>query len=191
MEVSPSRNDAIKDCIEKSQIPILPFELELARSAMARHVADQRTLSEKMGEAMNQSSETWHDNAPAEAITHESKTLAERAMRTAAILNEGAVFEYETTETDTVTLGSVVGVRYGKSAAIDTLVLTGATRALTPELQHEVALPEDAEIITLASPIGNAIFNKHVGDVAGFTTPNGREINVTIVSIDQLQSLKV
>ncbi len=80
--------------IEKGELPILPFELEAAKCAMEKLIAEQDELGRTLREAMDQSSETWHDNAPAEAISSASVVLAESARPIQRILGEGVVFEY-------------------------------------------------------------------------------------------------
>lgn len=181
-----TRNEEIKQSIENLEVPVLPFELAIAKDAMIGHIASQRELGQKMGEAMNQSSETWHDNAPAEALTAESKTLAKIAERTIGIINSAKVFEYEATDMDEVTLGSIVDIRYGKSSNLDRLVLTGVSRQLTPEIAERIEMTDDTEVITLSSPVGRAIFGKKAGEVTSFTAPNGREISLTIEAVSQI-----
>lgn len=180
------RNAEIQRTIEAEKIPILPFELELARGAMEKHVKTQEALGREMGEAMNQSSETWHDNAPAEAISQASRTLAETAEQTIRVLKLSEIFEYESSPEDGVTLGSIVAVRYGSSVEQNRFFLTGISRELTPSVAAKIPNVEDIDVINISSPVGRALMGKKAGETTMFTTPNGREIELTIDSVEQL-----
>ena len=46
---------------------MLPFEQRELEVELLGHTATQQELSKLLGEAMNTTSETWHDNAQADA----------------------------------------------------------------------------------------------------------------------------
>lgn len=181
MESIKSRNQLIKEALENNNLPVLPFEIEVAQRAMKIHIEKQAELGKRMGEAMQQSSETWHDNAPAEAIANDSKTLASSAEKTMEIINNSEIFEY-VSEAETATLGSLVGVTYGDDSEVVFLYLTGVIREL-PSNMHDESHYSDIETVTISSPVGAAIFDKEVGDEVSVQLGNGRQIKITIVSI--------
>ena len=175
------RNKAIKDAIVHEKYPILPFELDFAKNALAGHIEKQADLGRQMGEAMQQSSETWHDNAPAEAISNESKTLASSAEKTMQVINDGQIFEYDASS-EVISLGSMVSVTYGNDTEIVKLFVTGVVRELPLSLQEKYD-GQDVDCVTISSPVGKAIFDKKVGDVVNAAVGNGRQIKLTIVSV--------
>ncbi|PID31472.1 hypothetical protein CR983_00775 [Candidatus Saccharibacteria bacterium] len=181
-----TRNFEILKTIEDGQIPVLPFELEIARDSMAKLTATQKELSEDLGDAMNQSSETWHDNAPAEAISSRSLILAESAKPHQRLLKNGVPFEYSN-DNDEVTLGSVVSVQTNIDPSKDMTkyILTGATLNLPEDI---LSLQNTNEItaITLSSPIGRAILGAKVGDDISFNMPRGRKSNIRICNIESI-----
>jgi len=183
------RNNEIQRSIEQSRVPILPFELTLAKNALKVHVEKQSDLSAKMRDAMNQSSETWHDNAPAEVIANDSRNLAKIAEKTINILGNADVFDYEANPEEGVTLGSLVDVRYGNSPDVTSLVLTGVSRELTPDLAENINNDKKVNVVTLSSPIGKAIFGKSIGQKASFTVGGESTITLTIESIKQISTV--
>lgn len=175
----------LRERIEQNQLSILPFELTIAQEALKGYIQHQQHLSEKLGEAMEQSSETWHDNAPAEAIASDSRTLAKMAEQTMRVINESAVFEYPPEHEQTATLGSIVDVRYSDDPDAEQLILTGATRKINAETLEQLELPSDIQSTTLSSPMGRALFGKTAGNTTTMKLENGREIPLHIEKITQ------
>jgi transcription elongation factor GreA len=185
-----ARNQKIISAMESGRVPVLPFELELAKNALAQHAVSQRELAKRLGEAMQQSSETWHDNAPADEISHDSRRLAAVAERTIRVLNLGEVFEYGGSPEDGVTLGSAANVKYGNDPESTLLVLTGVSRELPPELSAQLPADMETDIVTLGSPLGSAILGKKIGEEASFDAPNGRTIRIAVEDITQLNPVE-
>lgn len=175
-----SRNEKIANAIEKGKVPVLPFELGIAQNSLAGLVRRQAELGKHLGEAMNQSSETWHDNAPAEAVTHEAKIVASVAQKNIAVINDNELFEYDEGNDETVTLGSIIDIKYIKGGYTAKLFLTGVTR----EAEGLFDDSDDVEFVTLSSPIGSAVIGKAAGDTAKVSI-NGRAIDIMIMSVEQ------
>lgn len=188
-ESSTGRNQQILEVLAIEKTPILPFEVSLAEDEFEKHKKEQGLLSAKLGEAMNQSSETWHDNAPAEAITADSKVLAERAKKTIGVLQNSVVFEYPTSDEEEVTLGSLVTYRYKGDEDESKLYITGSTRTVGADIEGRLLTDDDQELdfATLSSPLVMAMLGKTAGKDVHFI-PNGRRpVDLTIVSVDQIQ----
>jgi transcription elongation GreA/GreB family factor len=181
------RNESIQTSIEKQRVPLLAYELILARAALDGYIADQAKFGADKSVALTQTSETWHDNAAADAINDESKLVTDAAEKTMKILKHGEVFPAEALVEDGVTLGSIFEVTYGSSMSTSAYLLTGVSRTVPEELlvPHEIE-QDDIDIITLSSPMGKSVIGKSVGDEVSFVAPNGRTITFTICSIDQL-----
>lgn len=96
--------------IEKKVHPLLPHELKLLKRDYGRLAEIQREHSELLGEAMEQSSETFHDNAPAEAIQGEQEVLMRRVKPIAFMLRSHEIIPYPEEVQETVGLGSRVGI---------------------------------------------------------------------------------
>ncbi len=187
-ESSTGRNQQILEVLAVDKTPILPFEVDVAEGEFEKHKREQVMLSAKLGEAMNQSSETWHDNAPAEAITADSKVLAERAKKTIGVLQNSVVFEYPTPDEEEVTLGSLVTYRYKGDKDDSKLYITGSTRTVGSDIEDRLPTDDqELDFATLSSPLVMAMLGKTAGKDVHFI-PNGRRpVDLTIVSVDQIQ----
>ena len=177
-----TRNELIRDAVNKGEIPVLPFELERARLSFSRQISKPEELGRSLGEAMRQSSETWHDNAPAEAIRNESQVAALLADKAIKLLQYGKEFDYET-EGNTVSLGSVVDIRYDKTGNIITTLVTGATYDV-----KDFCGNSDIKGVTIFSPIGKAILDLSVGDSTEVTISN-KKIPLSIIRIRNFDEL--
>lgn len=180
------RNMRIRKSIENREIPLLPYERELAQRAIKTHATRQEELGKKMGEAMHQSSETWHDNSPAEVIMNDSKLLAAAAQEIIKVIRSGRIFDYENDD-NRVSIGSLVGVKYEGDDDTTMIYLTGATRELPPQEVLEAIGNghknfDNVDCVTLSSPVGQAIFDKPVGETIQLDIESG--ISLTIVTID-------
>lgn len=184
------RNADIQKSIEDGRVPLLPFEILLAQQALTRHMNEQSDLGRQLGEMMQQSSETWHDNAPAEAIANDAKILTGMAEKAIIIVREGQEYSYESDD-DRVSLGSIVKLRYGDEEEISHVLITGVASDV-PESIIEYHLPDESkgpeiECATLTSPVGLAVFDKSPGDTVHMTV-NNRVIELTIEGVHQLQT---
>ena len=177
-----TRNELIRDAVNKGEIPVLPFELERARLSFSQQISKQEELGRSLGEAMRQSSETWHDNAPAEAIRNESQVAALLADKAIKLLQYGKEFDYET-EGNTVSLGSVGDIRYDKTGNIITTLVTGATYDV-----KDFCGNSDIKGVTIFSPIGKAILDLSVGDSTEVTISN-KKIPLSIIRIRNFDEL--
>lgn len=180
------RNEKILKTIESKRIPVLPFEVDIAKRALNRHIKHQDELGQLLNEAMSQSSETWHDNAPADAISNDSRNLAEAASAAIRIINESDVYSYEARPEDGVTLGSFVSARYHNKDEQSFFYITGATRELG-ERQDFLPQVDDLGIITAHSPIGRALLGVKEGGSVDFKTPRGRTMTIHVEGIRQLK----
>lgn len=176
-----SRNEQIAHVLEQDRVPLLPFELHAAKEALKHHLERQSRLGAAMGGAMGESSETFHDNAPAEAIANDAHINTVAAQAVIDTINNVQEFERDS-EYGVVTLGSIVELRVGQSSIIETYLVTGGTRELTEEVKRELGIPEDAESVTLKSPLGKAIFDKAAGMNTSMNV-HGRQLPIEIVSV--------
>lgn len=177
-----TRNQLIKKLLNDGLHPLLPFEESVLGGRLEEHTQSQRELSELFSQSMQQSSETWHDNAPADVIKNDARVLSERAGFITNALHYGRALPYPEDAEDHVTLGSLIGVRYGKATVIDYMFLAGRCR----EVPEEVAsvFPSDTVVTTLTTPIGAALFDATVGEDVSFVA-NGRTIHVSIAELLQ------
>jgi transcription elongation GreA/GreB family factor len=181
-----SRNELIRRAIEDGKVPMLPFEQRQLEVELLGHTATQNELSKLLGEAMTTTSETWHDNAQADAVTMQSGILVEQASGVLAALKNRVIIPYEHDEKDRVSIGALVHVFIGVHP--ETMLLTGQQRTLPDELL--AVIDEDTTAVNIQSPIGTAIFDKPEGTVASYRVGE-RELQVTVVSIEYLDLVSI
>lgn len=179
-----TRNQEILTAIEQKKYPVLDFEVALARSSFERYVIERNSLTGQMQEAYEQTSETWHDNAAADSINGAAGILAEAANRAINIMKESVVFSDEFEQGDGVTLGSIVTLRFGANEPED-YFFTGVSRKLTPEITKQLDEQgyRDLEIVTISSPIGEAVLGKQAGEKILYKTPRGTVVELTVEAI--------
>jgi transcription elongation GreA/GreB family factor len=161
---------------------MLPFEDRALRAELGRLGLAQGELSTLLGEAMGQSSETWHDNAPADAVNLQSKVVTGRAEQVIKYLQHGVLVAYPAPDETSITLGSVIGIQYPDTDEVDQFLLTGVSRTV-PELKPDTPY-ENLDVVTVRSPLGAAILGAIAGDNLVYVA-NQRSLNVNIVDVAQ------
>lgn len=177
--VFKSRNEVIRGALLDGKIPMLAFEQRQLEVELLGHTATQNELSKLLGEAMQATSETWHDNAQADAITMQSGILVQQANGVLSSLKHRFLIPYEHDEKDKVSIGALVHIMIGVSPV--TILVTGRTRSLPEGVV--ALLGEETDAVNVQSPIGAAIFDQPEGTVASYRVGE-RELQVSIVSIE-------
>ena len=174
-----TRNMDIKSALATKNRPMLPFERDLLYEQFNHCINKQSALAKSLGEAMRQSSETWHDNAPADVVSSDSKVLADRAEMISENLRLGLVFDY-VDDCEEVTLGSVCTVQYSPGDEMS-VILVGVTRDLPEDI--ETQLPDGCVAVTLESPLGAAMLGASSGSEVLFLVVGGKKTTVKILDI--------
>lgn len=171
----------IQNLITNGHSPILPFEVDMLRTELSQLGVAQDELSRLLGEAMEQSSETWHDNAPADAVNSQSRILTERAEKIIGELSNATVVEYPNSEETKITLGSIVGIRYKGDEETEDMLLTGVSRNVPDSMSNEL------DAITVRSPLGAVLLGRAAGENATYLV-NGRPLEVEIIGVQQIEA---
>lgn len=176
------RNNNIQKSIEKGRVPVLPFELAIATQALGVHIGRQSELGAQLGLMMQQSSETWHDNAPAEAIASDAMVTAGAAEKIIQLLRDAELFNFGNDD-DSVTLGSLVEIRREGDDTAELLMLTG----VSPDIPEEVTDVKGIKCVTISSPVGKSIFGKKKGDVTTYTVKR-RPMKIEVMDVRSIDS---
>lgn len=178
----------LKRCIESGVTPILPFEKMILRGRFDSLASEQLRLGNELGEAMSQSSETWHDNAPAEAVRDQSFITANRALALQALFRDSMDVPYPSRQEDKVTLGSIVDVRYGSDLRIERYIITGVVRDIEDiEAATGVILSteeQDVDAVTVLSPLGKNLLGTAVGDTVVYEA-NEKTFSLSVDQVTQ------
>lgn len=156
-----TRNESIQETLKEGKLPLLPFEKKLLESELENLANKQNNLSKLLGEAMSQSSETWHDNAPADSINHEARLVSDRASSIQELLFSSTIYDYPD-DNETITLGSIVSVEFSPDV-VDDIFISGSLRDIS-DRDTEFDFLSNMDIATLQSPMGKALLGKKTGE---------------------------
>ena len=136
---------------------LLPHELTMLRKALSRMSGEQGELGSLLAEAMDQSSETAHDNAPQEVIVAESVVLAKRAEPYIRALGRLQIVQYPLVDSTVVTIGKRAGLRLNNKLNFS-IDVVGASWL------YEAVRDSDVDIASYNSPMANAVLGKSLGE---------------------------
>ena len=176
-ELVVARNKLIVQSLRQKTSPVLPFELDLLETQFKLLVEEQEENSRLLSDANNQSSETWHDNHPAQAINERSGRVAIRAQKLQGIMENAIRFNYPDPGSKMITLGSIIEYRNEDSDNI--VLLTGATSG-----PNSVAGTE-YHMVSLQSPLGNAILGNEEGCEIAYKVGH-KVLTMEVVLVSQL-----
>lgn len=166
-----TRNERINEDLENGLSPMLKSEYELAVASLNKYINKHKDILAEYRLAMTESSETYHDNAPAESAMLSAKSLEGQIDTLSKKLENSSLYE-DDFNSEVVTLGSEVEILYEGDEESEKFILMGAN--LNTENINNV--------ITISSPIGRAIIGKSTGEIVEFAIDN-RPIRVKLVSI--------
>lgn len=155
---------------------LLPHELTLLQNAIKRMSLEQGELGVLLAEAMDQSSETYHDNAPQEVIVSESVVLTKRAEPYIRALGKLQVVHYPLADSAFVTIGKRVSLRLNTSDFVIDVV--GASWLYEEVNEHDIGTA------SYDSPIAKEVLNKSPGESID-TIINGKHANIEILDVQQ------
>ncbi|HMS50052.1 MAG TPA: GreA/GreB family elongation factor [Candidatus Saccharibacteria bacterium] len=154
---------------------LLPHEISLVERDFAVLAMKQAEHGQLLGEAMAQSSETDHDNAPAEIVVSDQEVLMRRAKPLRKIFERHVFVDYPDEDSEEAVLGSRVTLRINQDDPF--------TVDVVGYLDSEFA-EEDVEQVTYQSPIGHALLGRKAGDTLETDIVDAR-CSIEIVAVDQ------
>ena len=159
---------------------LLPVEVSALEERVNRLIARQKDLGVLLGEAMNESAETYHDNSPAEAANSGATLVIAEFNTIARVLRNAEQLSYPQT-THTVSIGNVVEVAYSPLDH-ERILVAGYTRSL--DLSQLLPHPID-QVVSAPSPLGRALLGAQEGVEVTYTVGD-REFKVGVMIISSL-----
>jgi transcription elongation GreA/GreB family factor len=148
--------------LTKDAYYILDADREWARARILEIEQAIEDLGPEFEEAFNQSSETWHDNAPFEAVRDKQTLLAAERFSLLQMIGKASL-DCPKPAKGKVGIGSIVTVREGSKTS--KFFIAGHW---SPNIGE---LVDGAIVTTCVSPIGQALIGKSVGQVAEIVKP--------------------
>lgn len=156
---------------------LLPAEVDALTAKIVLLTGRQNELGAMMGEAMNESSETFHDNAPAEAISHESRLIVSEYSSIAKVLRSAERIDYPQ-DTSKVEIGSVTEIQYKDETDSGHVLITG----YTGKIDASSLVEGDAQCVAALTPLGQALLEAEAGQEVSYTAGN-REFRIGVIAV--------
>jgi transcription elongation factor GreA len=167
-----NRNERIMSDIESGFIPISKDEFKLAKDSLSKAIERRKKLTEDFNRAMSESSETYHDNAPAESALLDLKVAEAEINSLQEKINSAVIYEDESAiSKDIITLGGRVTILYD-----------GEEYPEEVEISSGIISDPSRNTVSLKSPLGKALLGHKSGDFVEFSVDNNK-IGVRIVEI--------
>jgi len=151
----------------------LPADWKALEEFIARLSAQIREQKLISAEAVNQSSESWHDNYPFEEAQRQLKALLVQRGEFSKMRELGEVVEPPTI-VESVTFGTTVSYR-NRTDSFDDRVTIGSHHVFSEELR-------DDGVISYNSPVARILMGGREGEVAKGEI-NGRMVELEIRSV--------
>ena len=140
---------------------ILDNDKVYARDRIAELEAEIQALGPEFYEVFNQSSETWHDNAPFDALRDRQSVMAAELDKLRTVLRSAAI-SLPKQKKGTIGIGSTVTTTNLSTNRQLTYFIAGDW---TPHVGH---MRDGATIISRQSPIGSVLLGKKARDIVTF-----------------------
>lgn len=139
---------------------ILEEDKQWARQRIAELEKQIQDLGPEFYDVFNQSSETWHDNAPFDALRDRQSVLDAERQQLHTLLRKSAVGVPKLRK-DIVGIGSIVGVRDTKGK--------NHTYKIAGNWTYQAGkLINGARVVSVETPLAQALINKRVGAQTDF-----------------------
>lgn len=132
---------------------VLPEDLAYVANRIQEINEEIRALGSDFGDAFTQSSETWHDNAPFEAVRDKQSQLAAE-LATMKKIRAHSALTVPRPKRGRVGCGSLVTLENGKKYKV--------AGDWTPHAGHKV---EGYIVVSAKSPVGAALMNARKGGI--------------------------
>ncbi len=157
--------------VKENAFYILDEDKQLARQRIAELEREILELGPEFHTALTQSNETWHDNAPFDALREKQAGLAAELQTLKEVLQRAEISVPKPAK-DKVSIGSRVRVML--KGKIHHFILTGHW---SYRLGREI---DKALVITVQSPLGQAILGKKIKETV--TLPhNGQQLEIAAI----------
>jgi transcription elongation GreA/GreB family factor len=165
--------------LEEGVFYCLPSDVAQLDSELESIAAQRTMLADELTDAMGQSSETWHDNAPADVLYSLQRQLNQREATMRKAARTLRLLPYPEADLDFITVGS----RVDCDMAGDRLRLD-----IVGNLPiHRPYRENDIEVASIAAPISRALLGKRIGETAIAEIGPTRSTSILIFGIEQLQ----
>ena len=164
------RNEKILMDIERGLSPMSKDELDCIKDGLKKAIEKRKKITEDYNLAMSESSETYHDNAPAESALLDMRVIDSEIVILQNKIDTAVLYDSENNYKK-VTLGSKVSFLYEGDSSPEIVTVVGSLSADGGRYSE----------VSLQSPLGEAILGKVAGEYANFKVEDS---NITVKIVD-------
>lgn len=166
---------------------ILAHERERIKKLMESLGAEQAVVAEIRREAMSQSSETWHDNAPADATLHELGRIADAGRKLHELLNKPDHPDPDV-NSPIIQIGSLAILQiWGDTVGI---AVVGSPLLYRDDEFEDILEVDEVVILGPESPLGSSLIGKQVGSEGAYETESGGSFTYIVEGVDNAAVLQ-
>lgn len=163
--------------LDPNAVYALPYETRRLRVQLDEIASKRGIVASHISDAMEQSSETWHDNAPADALFGEMFQLDTRESGLIKAARRLIEVPYPTPEVEFATLGSRVKYEIGGDAYL--LDIVGNLPLDSDEDDHD-----EVDRGSISAPMPQAMLGATPGQSLEVVMP-GRSLKIGVIAVDQ------
>lgn len=158
---------------------LLPHEFDLMAERFRLLEEKHEVVAEIFAEAMGQSSESWHDNAPADAARDEAGTISWEVRQLAYIARNHQIVNFPEPESVIASIGSRVtlAIGSGEPFSIDIIGVSLFGRNVEDPDQ-------DVDLVTYKAPLAHSVLGHKAGEIVPAQI-GGNEVVLTLLEVDQ------
>ena len=171
----PASAENVASYLERQYLPVLPLEGILIQAKFKQLSDKQAEIARDLNDAMSQTSETWHDNAPADVANLASNLNAVSAEKLINAMRGAVILDYPQSA-ERGTLGNLLHITNGDGKT-RSLFLAGYAPDIKDYLKPEI------DVITLKSPVGDALIGAEAGEQREYKVGR-RVLSVTLDRIE-------
>lgn len=182
-----------EDLHHPTHVYLMPHEVVWLERSVEALVGHQQTLGDGLGGAMHEGAETFHDNAPAEALVADSRALVDgggnMGLYRTYQLRRYSILEYPTTAESVILPGSIAVVWYDETGDDVERFQVGGGLGLNKNglgrYDTEGLTPDDITQLTYKSALGEALIGLRDGQQFSYLAPTGTTIHARVGAVEQ------
>lgn len=175
-EILQSASEARKERV----VLLLPHEVVLMQSQFDDLERQKNVVTQAIGEAMEQSSETWHDNAPGDVVKDEAGTMYWKYQQLKIIAQNFETLEYPSLDDPQIAIGSRATIQLDEG---EPFVVDIAGAGLFGREAYDA--DTDITIATYQTPLATALIGLEAGTAKDVEIQPGRPQRITVLEVDQ------
>lgn len=157
----------------------LPHELSFFDDHFSWFVKKQISHGKHLGHAMHEGAETFHDNAPAEAIVSDQEVIVNEVKKLRVALKNAVVVEYPEPHERSISIGTLCLLDW-QGDGVELCYIVGE-----PNGYRELEFDFDFTPVSVKSPVGSALIDRLPGEDIEVRIGSNRPTGIRVINVEQ------